>query len=364
MDESLNDAASPVSFLSRLLPKLFISLVLAALFSWLVMRGGVPLLPDAEAFSIVRWEYALAYVAILAASHFARATRWRFLIAPVQEVSVRESVLLNWIGFFAIFLLPLRLGEFARPALTRMRLGVSVSVGLGTVAVERVIDGLITSGCLVVALFALQRQPSDDPFVKALPFYGYASLFVFVGAFCALALFLWKRAWAETIINSTLGRFAPRVATILAQKIGDIADGLLALARGKELGGFLFESLVYWGLNAFGMWVLALGCDLPMNFGQALGIMGILAIGILLPAGPGLFGNFQFAVLKGLELYFVGAAVDRSAGVYIFLLYTIQFVFLTLTGVLPLLIARIPFSALLDVRPTIRPSEPEAVAKP
>lgn len=351
------DEASQASFVARFLPKLLISLVLAALFSWLAMRGGIPLVPTAEALGLVHWEYAAAYVLILSASHFARASRWRFLIAPVKKVSLRETVLLNWIGFFAIFLLPLRLGEFARPALTRMRLGVSVSIGLGTVAVERVIDGLITSGCLVVALFALSHQPSEDPFVRALPFYGYASLFVFVGAFAALALFLWKRSWAEALIRHTIGRIVPRIGQVIAQKIGDIADGLLALGRGKELAGFVGESLVYWGLNALGMWVLALGCELPMNFGHALAIMGILAIGILLPAGPGLFGNFQFAVLKGLELYFVASVVERSASVYIFLLYTIQFVFLTLTGVLPLLIARIPFSALLDVRPTLHPND-------
>ncbi len=353
--------AAQASFLRRLLPKLAISLVLAALFSWLVIRGGIPLVPSAAAFAAVRWEYAFAYVGILALSHLARATRWRFLIAPVKKVPIKETVLLNWIGFFAIFLLPLRLGEFARPALTRMRLGVSVSVGLGTVAVERVIDGLITSGCLVIALFALSHQNSDDPFVKALPFYGYASLFVFVGAFCALGLFLWKRRWAESLIRWTIGRLAPRVGKVLAQKIGDIADGLLALGRGRELAGFMFESFIYWGLNAFGMWVLALGCGLPMNFGHALAIMGILAIGILLPAGPGLFGNFQFAILKGLELYFAVEVIERSAGVYIFLLYSIQFVFLALTGILPLLFAKIPFSALFDVRPTIRPSEPDAV---
>ena len=57
--------------------------------------------------------------------------------------------------FFAIFALPLRLGEMARPALTKLRQGIPVSVGFGTIAVERVVDGLVTSLCVAWALFAI-----------------------------------------------------------------------------------------------------------------------------------------------------------------------------------------------------------------
>ena len=42
------------------------------------------------------------------------------------------SSLGDWVGFFAIFALPLRIGELARPALSRMRQGIPISVGIGT----------------------------------------------------------------------------------------------------------------------------------------------------------------------------------------------------------------------------------------
>ena len=73
----------------------------------------------------------------LPGQHCFRASRWRFLIAPVQRVPMRDVILLNWIGFFAIFALPLRLGELARPALTKMRHGIPISVGLGTIGISR-----------------------------------------------------------------------------------------------------------------------------------------------------------------------------------------------------------------------------------
>ena len=107
------------SIARRVLPKLVLSLLLGGLLAWLVQRLGVDIVPSLEAFDDVKWWTVPAYVGLLLATHFFRASRWRFLIAPVKDdIPFWDGVLLNWIGFFAIFALPLRLGELARPALT------------------------------------------------------------------------------------------------------------------------------------------------------------------------------------------------------------------------------------------------------
>ena len=157
---------------ARVLPKLLVSVALGALFAWLFARGGVPLLPSLASLSALPGWVVPGYLGSLLLVHFFRASRWRFLIAPVRKVPMRDVILLNWIGFFAIFALPLRLGELARPALTKLRHGISISVGLGTIAVERVIDGLITSLCVAVALLVLPRVHTEDPVAAHLPTYG------------------------------------------------------------------------------------------------------------------------------------------------------------------------------------------------
>ena len=161
--------------------------------------------------------------------HYFRASRWRFLIAPVQRVPMKDVILLNWIGFFAIFALPLRLGELARPALTKLRHGIPISVGLGTIAVERVIDGLITSLCVAVALLVLPRVHTSDPVAAHLPAYGYAALILFTCAFIALGMFLWQRALAMRLTRATLGLVSPRLAELLAGKVGNVADGIRSI---------------------------------------------------------------------------------------------------------------------------------------
>lgn len=345
-------SSEPTSLLRSLAPKLGISLALGALFAWLASRGGVPLLPPVEAFASVRWELVGLYVLILLATHFFRASRWRFLAAPIKDVPFTESVLINWIGFFAIFALPLRLGELARPALSKIRQGIPISVGLGTVALERVLDGLVTSLCVVWGLAFLPRLASEDPVVESLPYYGWLAVGVFTAALSGLVLFLWQKALAVRLIHLTFGLLSPKIADKVAEKVGGIAQGIRSIAHPRLALGFVGETLLYWTLNALGMWVLAIGCGLDLDFAQAVAVMGILAIGVLLPAGPGMFGNFQLAVSVALKLFFPETIVGEQGAVYILLLYLVQAITITLAGVVPLYAMNLHFRDLVRTEAT------------
>jgi glycosyltransferase 2 family protein len=339
---------SEPSFRARgMLPKLVISLALGALFAWLVARGGIPLVPDAEALRAVPGWALPAYLLSLLAVHYFRASRWRFLIAPVARIPLRDVILLNWIGFFAIFALPLRLGEFARPALTKLRHGIPISVGLGTVAVERVFDGLITSLCVACALFWLPRVPTSDPIAALLPTYGYGALALFAVAFAALGMFLWQRRLAIRLTRACVGLISPRLAELLAGKVDNVASGVRSIADWRLGCGFLFESLLYWGCNALGVWVLGRACGLAMHPGHALAVMGVLAIGILLPTGPGLFGNFQLAISAALRLYFAQHVAAGEGAVFIFLLYLSQSAVMIVAGIIPLYVLKLRLGDLL-----------------
>jgi len=230
----------PATLFWRMLPKLVISILLGALFAWLVARGGVPLVPDAEAMENIAWWTVPAYTATMLVTHFIRAARWRYLIEPVKPLPLKEVILLNWMGFFAIFAFPLRLGEVARPALTKLRHGIPMSVGFGTVAVERVLDGLVTSLCVAWALFAIPRVVSDDPIARSLPFYGYLMLAVFSGGLVALFAFVWQRDRAVRMTEWALGLVSRKWAVILAEKVASVADGVRSLTDLRLTLGFIF----------------------------------------------------------------------------------------------------------------------------
>jgi hypothetical protein len=347
--------------LVRLLPKLIVSVALGALFAWLAARGGVPLLPPASAFARVASWTIPVYLASLGLVHWFRASRWRFLIAPIKQVPLRDVILLNWIGFFAIFALPLRLGEIARPTLTKLRYGIPISVGFGTVAVERVLDGLLTSLCVAWALFVLPRIGTVDPVARHLPTYGYAALLLFTCAFIALGMFLWQRKLAARLTEWGVGLVSKSLGQLLAEKVGNVADGLRSIGSVRLAACFLAESFVYWGVNAVGVWLLGRGCGLPMSLGHAVAVMGVLAIGILLPTGPGLFGNFQLAVFACLKLFFPESLVTTQGAVFVFLLYVLQSSVMVVAGIIPLYAMKIRLADLVHVPPdTVRPGAKSA----
>lgn len=328
-------SAPSSSPLRRWIPKLALSIALGGLFAWIAARSGVPTLPPRQAFASVAWWAAPAYAASLLVTHFLRAARWRHLIAPVKPIPLGEVILLNWIGFFAIFALPMRLGEVVRPALTKLRHRVPMSAGFGTVAAERVVDGLVTSLCVAWALLVLPRLETHDPIASKLASAGAAAVALFSCAFVAVGLFLVKRELAMGMAERTLGLFSPPLARRLASKVGGVADGLRSLGETRLFGPFVAETCLYWLSNAAGMWLLAIGCGLPATLGHGIAVMGVLAIGILLPAGPGLFGSFQLAVASGLRLYFPEAMVVSEGAAFIFTMYSTQALVFVLTGALP-----------------------------
>lgn len=321
--------------------KLVLSLVVGGLFAWMVQRGGVPLLPPKAALGRVLWWTVPTYALTVVVTTFFRAVRWRHLIAPVKRLPLKEVLVLNWVGFLAIFALPFRLGELVRPSLTRARHGIPVSVGLGTIVLERVVDGLITSLFVAIAIFALPHQAVDDPLARHIPAMGSIALLVFGAAFSVLALFVWQRHRAQRWTHALLCLVSPRLAGGVMRRVGHVADGVRSLSEPRLLLPFVAETMLYWLSNISGAWLLAWGCGLPIHLGHAAALTGVLALGILLPSGPGLFGNFQLALSSALKLY-LGVELVQSAGaVWIFLLYGVQALVFIVCGLIPLYAAGI-----------------------
>jgi len=218
------------------------------------------------------------------------------------------------------------------------------------VAVERVLDGAITSGCVAWALWMLPRLDTKDPFARAVPYYAGGVLLAFVCALLALAAFLWQRALAVRLTARVFEFFSPRLGNLLSRKVDSVADGIRSIGDARLAFGFLGETAVYWATNACFMWVLGLACGLPMQLGHAVAVMGVLGLGILLPSGPGMFGNFQLAVAAALKLYFPAQLVGAQGSVFIFLLYGLNAFMMIAIGVIPILSMRLHLSELISPR--------------
>jgi uncharacterized protein (TIRG00374 family) len=265
----------------------------------------------------------IAYLGILALTHLFRTWRWEFLLRPLGvSLPLKRLLPISSAGFMAILALPVRLGEFVRPYFLTRERNVRMSAALGTVAVERIIDGLLIS----ILFFGAYLASAGDTFTRELRVGAWLSIVGFVALTTFLAL---ARVWPERTIAfalriTLLERFAPRRAHQLGDKLRALISGFDALADGRNFVIFLVQSIIYWGLNGFGMWWLARQMHLPISLGAAYVTMAFTGVILTLPNSPGLVGQFHAAIKMGLLAYLPASVVNARGMAYAIVLHGVQ----------------------------------------
>jgi glycosyltransferase 2 family protein len=313
----------------RTLARLAVSLLLAAGFVWLLRRGGLPLVPRATAFGRLRPWGVPAYVSLLWLATYFRTFRWLHLLRPIAPGLSRFRVLgIGFVGYSAVFLAPLRMGEMVRPYLLSRDREVTFLQALGTVGAERVIDGLFLTVLSFVALaLANQVSPLPDRLgdlqvpVSAVPAALYGALTLFALALLAMVVFYSARAWARRAIELTIGLVSPRLSAWVTGTLERLADGLSFLPSRIHLLRFVRDTGIYWGLGVAAQCLLLRAVGLPATLAEACVIIGVMGLGTLIPAGPGFFGAYQLSGFTALALFYPAPEVLSFGAAFVFISY-------------------------------------------
>jgi hypothetical protein len=204
---------------------------------------------------------------------------------------------------------------------------------LGTVAVERIVDGLFIAILLFVT-YLFSFAEGAHAYGPVLAVSAWLALLGFVGltAFLACAL-----RWPETTIRLALAvtlvkRLSPRLADKLADKLRALIQGFRALRNPRDMLPFLLQTAFYWGANGLGMWVLARLMHLPIPLTGAFAAMAFTGVLITLPNAPGLVGQFHAGVLLALAAYLPESVLASTGGAYAIAVHAIQFVWYVVLG--------------------------------
>jgi uncharacterized protein (TIRG00374 family) len=290
----------------KLAINLVLSLAVLALCVWLVWPDADGRAQLAAALGRIElatfWPYLAGYVGLLFAVHFCRSWRWNNLLAPIGVTLTPGRLLaISSVGFMAILALPARLGELVRPALIRRKGHVSAAAALGTVAVERIVDGLMVSLFLFGAFFVLHGPHSPRWMMPAA--YGALGIFSAALVFLVFALRRPEHTVKLAVKLTLVEKLSPGFARRVEEKLLDMISGFSVLKDGKNLFVFAAWSLVYWICNGLSMFVLAQGLGLPLSVVGSFATMAWLAVGITAPNAPALVGQFHTFVLGGVALY-------------------------------------------------------------
>ena len=352
--------AAGAGFVRRHAWKLTASALITVGFVFIAVRGGFKFTPERADFVDVRWWTLPAYVALCVSMNYFRAVRWRFLLRGVGDFGIRRILAVSWIGFAAILVMPLRLGEFVRPMMLREKGKASLTAAMSTVVAERIVDGLYLSLVLALALIFVPTIHPLPEYVVGLEgvkvanvrIYGFVMLGIFAAAFVSIAIFYFAPTFATSVLRLTFGRISTQLTDKLVATFEKFSAGLAMFGSKRDAGGFLFESTLYWGANALGMWLLAWGCGVhhadgsAISFGETCALMGMLGVTILIPGPPGLAGVFQAGIYCGTTMYFPASVILAQGRAYAFILYAVQFLWTVLAAGYFLVADRANMSAL------------------
>ncbi len=268
--------------------------------------------------------WLLPFLAILVAIHALRVVRWKPLIDPIAPLSLAEHNRIGAVGFMAMFLFPLRLGELVRPFLVkRATRNVRMTELLASVVVERVIDGLVVS----LALFALIATTTDgDHRALELELGAWIALLIFASATVLLALARWQRVLMQRLVAVTVGLVSQRVARAVLKLVEAFLRGLASLPDARAFTRFILLTCIYWGLNGLGVWCMIKAFHLPVDIAGAYTMMACVVVGMMIPNSPGNAGTFWYFLLLPLPLYGIDMAGPQVAamGLVVWLMQLLQ----------------------------------------
>ncbi|WP_376791439.1 lysylphosphatidylglycerol synthase transmembrane domain-containing protein [Thermoflexus sp.] len=251
-----------------------------------------------------------------------RTWRWGLLLDGLQPTRFRERFVALTIGYMGNNLYPARAGELLRAYVLQRRCGLSLSATLGTIVVERVLDGLMV---VFLALLALLFFPLPTLLRPAV----IAGGLVFGGALLVLL------GMAQSIgkLRAALERFLHYRSTPSTERLvgflSRFMEGLVVLqrpARALAVGGL---TALIWLAEAGTYGLVLMAFPFRTSFFSLLVMTAAVNLATALPSAPGYVGTFEAPGVAVLQAFGIP---PNMAIAYILVLHLVLWLPITLLG--------------------------------
>jgi len=316
----------------RQLVTLIVSLAITAVFLYLALNR-VDWVKLGHTLASANFAFIALSAVAMFFSYVLRTVRWRQFLAPTKKITVRRLFPVLIVGFALNNLLPARPGEFARGYWLGKREGISKTLGVATVIVERVADGFTLVGFLVAALLSFERLGLDLPLVAE--WIAFAMTVIFGVALAGMIFLLVREELALRVLR-WFTRFLPAsIAARIETMLGSFVLGLHSLKSARDVFTIVLLSLVIWTLEAatYFFMLIAFGALTTIGRRAVAGVMTMAMInfGVMIPAAPGGVGPYEAAGIFALSAF--GVDETTAAGVAL-VTHAIQFGMITGLGLL------------------------------
>ena len=255
--------------------------------------------------------------------YFLRAIRWRVLLEPITESSLRELFATTTVGFAAVFFVG-RAGEIVRPMWLPMRdKRVRPSAALVTIFVERVFDLTSLIVFFSVSLIWFKPPPERAAEFASIRAVGLSLLAASAAGF--VAMFIYNR-YSGPIIGwfgrVTDRKMVPgRLRAVFLGLLRQLAASLDILKSAREIFWVSFWTASLWLSIAIPTWFVIKAFGVQMSVVDSIFVMVVASLGSLIPTPGGAAGAFHAATGGSLLLLGVGKDVAAAVSIAMHLVY-------------------------------------------
>lgn len=254
------------------------------------------------AFRMFDYRILFLFVPIYVFSLYIRGVRWKYLLCMNEKLSVNEAFFAFTVGNTINSYLPARAGDFWRAYHLGNKIGESKMKLLGSIILERLIDGI---SILLILFFAIvtyfrHRWVLNIAAVAACLFLGALAVIYIIFKFNKIE-YIFKKISEIPFLSG----FTAQLNTISGHLM-KFMNGFEALNNPKCFFMAFFMSMLAWGFECLMTYMIILGFGVHYGISIALFTISFIALSTVIPSSSIFIGPYQYAYILALGIYHIG----------------------------------------------------------
>lgn len=255
-----------------------------------------------QTFKVFNYKVLLIFIPLYVLGLYIRGFRWKYLLCGTSKLTVKEAFFAFTTGNTLNSYLPARAGDFWRAYHVGHKLEESKMKLLGSIILERIIDGI---SVLLILFFAVltyfkHQWVLNITYIAAALFLGSLSVFFIIFKFNKIDWFFEKLS--NTKLLSRFKSSFNRIAGLLNK----FMEGFQSLNNPKCFFMAFFTSCLAWGIECVLTYILITGFGHHFGFSVAFFVISFLALSTIIPSSSVFVGPYQYAYILALGIYHVG----------------------------------------------------------
>ena len=137
--------------------QIWLGLLISAVFIFFAFRG-LDFLEILVSIRSANTMWLLPAIPLYFLGLWFRAYRWKILLSPISDYETHQLFSIVAIGYMGNNIYPARLGELVRSAILKKDANIPVSASLATIIIERIFDGIVMLGFIILNLSVISRM--------------------------------------------------------------------------------------------------------------------------------------------------------------------------------------------------------------